>query len=591
MNSIQERIAQLRELMQKKEIDAWIVPSSDAHNSEYVADYWQGRTWLSGFTGSAGTLLVTADHAGLWTDGRYFIQAEKELTGSGIELFRMFNPGVPTFAQWLANTLPDDSVIGFDGKVVSQSQTEVILQAFAEKPVRLSSDTDLLSALWEDRPALPTEPIFRHDETFAGKSCADKLNDIRNEMSKKNASHHLLSTLDDIAWALNLRGSDVPMNPIFIAYLLIHPEGATLFVDSAKVDASIACYLTDYGVDTQPYDAVWDTLSSLAPDAAILLDPVNTSRAVIDALTIDTVEDKNPSTLMKAIKNDTEIAHFRQALRKDGVAMVRFAKWLEENIPNETVTELLAEQQLMSYRAQMAGYKEDSFRTIAGYGEHGAMMHYAATDATNVTVKPGSFFLVDSGGQYPDGTTDITRTFAFGELTEQEKNDYTLVLQGHIELSMAVFKTGTRGCNLDILARSPLWKAGIDYGCGTGHGVGFFLNVHEKPHGFSQSLIDEPFRAGMVVTNEPGIYREGVHGVRIENIMLVKTHFETEFGLYLSFEPITLAPICTRGILLEKLTPEQRQWLNDYHQTVYKELAPLLDAEEVDFLRRKTVAL
>ncbi len=593
METIKDRVSQFQELMSKKNIDAWILPSSDAHNSEYVADYWKGRAWLSGFTGSAGTLVVTQKEAGLWTDGRYFIQAEKELEGSGITLFRMFNPGVPNLNEWLADTLADSAVIGFDGTVISQNQAKGVLKAFSDKPVTLSSDDDLLSAIWEDRPALPVESVFRHEDRYAGKTTQEKLAEIRTSMAESNADYHLLTTLDDIAWTLNLRGSDVPMNPVFISYLMIGPEKATVFVDPAKLDETIIQYLSASGVEAQLYSCVWDRLSTLPENSSVLLDPAKASRAIFDALpeSVSAVEGKNPSTLMKAIKNSTETEHFRQALRKDGVAMVRFMKWLEEEVPSGTVTELSAETKLTQLRAEMDGYKEDSFRTIAGYREHGAMMHYAASEESDVTVQPGSFFLVDSGGQYPDGTTDITRTFSYGELTEQEKKDYTLVLQGHIDLSMAVFKTGSCGCNLDILARGPLWKEGIDYGCGTGHGVGFFLNVHEGPQGFSQKLIDEPLKPGMVITNEPGIYREGIHGVRIENIMLIKEHSETEFGSFLSFEAITLAPICTRAINVEELSHAQRQWLNDYHQTVFEELAPMMSEEEQVFLKLKTAAV
>ncbi|WP_433999153.1 aminopeptidase P family protein [Endozoicomonas sp.] len=593
MNTIRERVRQFRELMQKKQVDAWILPSNDAHNSEYVADYWKGRAWLSGFTGSAGTLVVTREEAGLWTDGRYFIQAEKELEGSGIKLFRMFNPGVPSLNEWLADTLSDNAVIGFDGKVISQNQAKGLLDAFADKPVTLSSDDDLLSAVWEERPALPVQAIFRHEDRYAGKSCQEKLSALRSVMTEKNAGYHLLSTLDDIAWSLNLRGSDVSMNPVFISYLLVGHEQATVFVDSEKLDDQLVKYLAESGVETQPYENVWASLSQLPDDASVLLDPAKASRAIFDALpdSVTAVEGKNPSTAMKAIKNETEIEHFRQALRKDGVAMVRFMKWLESEVPGGNVTELSAEAKLTQLRAEMEGYKEDSFRTIAGYREHGAMMHYAASDESDVTVQPGSFFLVDSGGQYPDGTTDITRTFSYGDLTEQEKKDYTLVLQGHVDLTTAVFKTGSCGCNLDILARGPLWKEGIDYGCGTGHGVGFFLNVHEGPQGFSQKLINEPLKPGMIITNEPGIYREGIHGVRIENIMLVKEHSETEFGSFLSFEAITLAPICTRAINVEELSRSQRQWLNHYHQTVYEQLAPMMNEEERAYLKLKTAAV
>ncbi|CAM3653111.1 aminopeptidase P family protein [Parendozoicomonas haliclonae] len=592
MSEIQKRVAQLRELMKQKGIDAWIVPSSDAHNSEYVAEYWKGRAWISGFTGSAGTAVIGLEQAGLWTDGRYHIQAEKELEGSGINLFRAGNPDVQTLSEWLADTLPENSTIGFDGRTFSQAQTKTLLKDFGDKPVKLDSSHDLLSAIWEDRPALSKAPAFIHDVSFAGKGSEEKIKDIRDEMAKKKATSHLVSTLDDIAWALNLRGNDIAMNPVFASYLLITENSSSLYVDQDKISDDVSAYLKSINVEAKAYDQAWADLSSLETKS-ILLNPMTTSRAVFDALpeAVEVVEGKSPSTLMKSLKNDTEVKQYRETLCKDGVAITRFMKWLEDNVPGGEVTELSAEKQLQAFRAMEDGYTEDSFRTIAGYREHGAMMHYAADETSNVTVKPGSFFLVDSGGQYPGGTTDITRTFCFGDLTEQERRDYTLVLQGVIDLSMAVFMKGSRGCNLDILARGPQWKEGINYGCGTGHGVGFFLNVHEGPQGFSQAMVDVPLQPGMVITNEPGIYREGLHGVRIENIMLVKEFTQTEFGTFYNFESITLAPICTKAINVDQLTTAQRDWLNSYHAEVYKQLAPRMTDDEQAYLKKVTAAI
>ena len=590
MSEFAKRVGQLRELMTKHNIDVWIIPSSDAHNSEYVADYWKGRAWISGFTGSAGTVIVGKETAGLWTDGRYFIQAEKELEGSGIDLFKMRQPGVPTTAEWLAQNLEANSTVGFDGRTISQSQAKLILDAFEDKPVKLETSADLLGAIWEDRPACSQAPAFIHDLEFAGKSCAEKVSEIREKMAKQKAAFHLVSTLDDIAWILNLRGSDVAMNPVFASYLLIGEESCTLFIEPVKVTEEIAAYLQECKVEVQPYGGVWAALEALESDTSILLNPATSSRAVYAALpeSINVVEGKAPSTLMKAIKNETEVKHFREALRKDGLALTRFMKWLDDNVPSGTVSELSAEAQLQAFRKEQEGYTEDSFRTISAYGEHAAMMHYASSESTNVTLKEKSFFLVDSGGQYPQGTTDTTRTYSFGELTEQERHDYTLVLQGMIDLSMAAFTKGSRGCNLDVLARGPLWNEGIDYGCGTGHGVGMFLNVHEGPQNFSQALVDAPLQPGMLITNEPGIYREGLHGIRIENILLVKEFKETEFGTFYNFETLTLTPINTKAVNVDELSAAQREWLNNFHATVYEELAPHMTEEEQAYLKAVT---
>lgn len=589
MSKILNRLSALREQMREYQLNAYLIPDSDPHSSEYLAEHWQGRRWISGFTGTAGTVVITQDQAGLWTDGRYYIQAEEQLAGSGIVLFRAADPGVPDWNQWLQQILPAGSRVGFDGNTISINQA----RALTEHGLEIVPEHDLLNIIWRDRPAVPTDPAFEHREEFAGLSVAEKLVQVRQMMVQHKADFQLLNSLDDIAWLFNIRGSDLPYCPQVLSHSLVGMEQCWLFIAPDKMPAQLAEKLNQQGVTLQDYQCCASCLAQLPASATLRLDPAVTNLSLYQHLssTIKVQQGQQLTTALKAIKNPVEQKHFHQCMQNDGVAMVRFMRWLEEQVPTGSVTELSAEAMLESLRQQIPGYQQPSFRTIAGYLAHGAKMHYAATPESDITIEQHGFFLVDSGGQFPNGTTDITRTFNYGTLTDQEREDYTLVLKAYIALSRARFKQGSRGTQIDALARAPLWERGIDYSCGTGHGVGFFLNVHEGPHSLSQKWIDEPLKPGMTVTIEPGIYREGQYGIRIENTLLVVEDITTEFGTFYRFEPLTLAPINTQPVIQSLLSDEELSWLNQYHQRVFDRLAPLLNEEEQTWLKQQTTVL
>jgi Xaa-Pro aminopeptidase len=588
-----ERLSALRKVMKDQGIDAWICPASDPHSSEYQAPHWQSRSWLSGFNGSAGTVVVLLDQAGLWTDGRYHIQAATQLEGTGIDLYKAGLPGVPKLHDWLATTLPQGSVVGFDGQVFSAAQVREMKKSFELNSLALKTDVDLFSDIWTDRPALPSEPIIEHAVSFAGKSRAVKLSEVRDYMTEKGADYLLLSSLDDIAWLYNFRGSDLPCCPIAISYALVTKDEAHFYIDQSKIPAALKENFTKDGIAVSGYDQVFEVVSKIPAESTILLNS-KTINVVLDSMIDDKcrkIDEINITTRMKAIKNDIEVEHFKNSLKRDGSYVVKFMKWLEDNVGKSDVSELSAADYLESLRATDPEFHGLSFTTIPGFREHGALMHYSSTPATDVKIEEGGFFLVDSGALYSDGTTDITRTFSYGDLSPREIRDYTLVLKGHINLARAVFLNGTRGLQLDILARGPMWREDIDYKCGTGHGVGFFLNVHEGPHNISPHFIDEAILPGMVVTNEPGIYREGEYGIRIENIMLCQQKGKSEFGSFNDFDTITMCPIETRSIDSSLLSPEEIEWLNTYHQQVFESLSPLLDEEHVAYLKEKTKAI
>lgn len=588
--NIKERVNSLREHMKEKGIYAYIVPSSDAHQSEYVADHWKSRQWISGFTGSAGTAVITLNDAGLWTDGRYFIQAEKQLEGSGIKLFKMGQASVPTVEEWLLKVVPENGAIGFDGTVLSTSLARNIQKAVAKKGIKLEHKWDLIDQLWSDRPSISKEPIFVHDVKYAGKSRVEKITMVRAEMKKDEATHLVLSSLDDIAWLLNIRGNDVPCNPVAVSYVVISEKETLLFINPIKVKDEVKKELELDGIVIKAYEDINNYLSTLGKEMKVMLDPIKTSFGICKALNedIEIIEKDNITTKIKGIKNEIEIENIKNAHIKDGVAMVKFLYWLDSNLGKEEISEISASNKLESFRAEQELFKGVSFGTIAGYKEHAAMMHYSATPESDYKLKKEGMFLVDSGGQYLDGTTDITRTMVLGNLTEEEKRDFTLVLKGVIDLSMAKFLHGVNGTNLDILARRPLWEYGIDYKCGTGHGVGFFLNVHEGPHAIRCNVVPTVLEKGMIVTNEPGVYKEGKHGIRTENILLVVQDEETEFGQFMKFETITFCPIDLEGIVPEILTPEEKTWLNNYHKEVYNKLSPYLTEEENTWLKHET---
>jgi len=575
--------------MKEKGLSAFIIPSTDPHLSEYVAPRWQSRKWISGFTGSAGTVVVTFDKAGLWTDSRYFIQAEDQLAGTGIMLYKEMLPETPSISTFLRNEFPNGGRVGVDGKVYATTALESLEEELAPYAIQLITDFDPMCEVWDDRPALPRNPAYIYKEEYAGKSTTDKLIEIRKALTKKDADGLLLSTLDEIAWTLNLRGNDVKCNPLVIGYLLITQTNATFFIAPEKVTQEVKTYLAKHGVEVQNYNEVENFLSKVSTPT-LLLNPQQTNFSVYSSINpkVKVIRDSSPVTLLKAVRNEQEIKGLHNAMRKDGVALVKFLLWLEKAVPGGEETELSVDEKLHNFRAEQELYMGESFDTIAGYKEHGAIVHYSATPKTSVALQSEGFLLLDSGAQYLDGTTDITRTIALGELTEEEKTDYTLVLKGHINLAMAVFPVGTRGTQLDVLAHLPLWKNGMNYLHGTGHGVGHFLSVHEGPQGIRMNENPVVLQEGMLTSNEPGIYKTGSHGIRTENLLLTVKAGVGMYGGYLQFETVTLCPIGKKGIRKELLTEEEVDWLNTYHQKVYDTLSAHLNEEERAWLQEAT---
>lgn len=590
---INKKIQGLRDLMKKDGISAYIIPSSDSHQSEYVSEHFRAREWISGFTGSAGTVVITKERAILWADGRYYIQAERQISGTEYELFKMGQPGVPGFLEFLGENLKPNDTVGFDGSVISITQLEKMKKEFKKNSINIDSTKDYISELWKDRPDMPKGKLFIHDIEYVGKTASEKLKDIRGKMRESEADYYVISSLDDIAWTLNLRGNDIPNNPVFTSYLIIDMNGAALFIDEDKCEESVIASMNEAGVTISGYDEVVRVLSKIK-EGTIIYDPDKTSVKILSSMGegLKRVEKRNITTDLKAIKNHVEIANFMNCAIRDGVAMVKFIKYLKENIGRERITEISASDYLEGLRSGGENYVELSFGTIAAYKEHAAMMHYSATPETDYELKEEGLFLVDSGAQYLDGTTDITRTIVLGDITDEEKRDFTLVVKANIDLAMARFLYGTTGSNLDILARMPLWKEGIDYKCGTGHGVGYLLNVHEGPQRLSQVNSDVKLEPGMNITDEPGIYKEGKHGIRIENMLLVVDDRETEYGgRFLRFDVATFCPIDLSGIDVSMLNEEQRDYLNRYHNIVRALLSPYLNEDEKIFLEKETRAI
>ncbi|WJT08270.1 aminopeptidase P family protein [Vibrio harveyi] len=589
-NSVNQRLSSLRDAMATYNVAAYIVTNNDPHNSEYSADHWAGRTWISGFTGSAGNVVITTQGGGLWTDGRYYIQAEEQLHGTGLNLFKARQPETPSIPKWLASILEAGSTIAVDGRSISYAFYQELKQALEPKNIQIILDLDLLTPIWHDRPSRPTEKIFEHSVAFAGIETKQKLADLRSWLGDNRVDSLLVSTLDDVMWTLNIRGADTPYCPVSEAYLVVEQTRATAFIEKAKLPVEIEKHLNEQGVSVRHYDYVNQYLNQQCEGLSLAFNPSYTDSLLVSAIeqNVSLKPMACPVTDMKASKNPTELANLEQSLKDDGVAVVRFMSWLEDQVPSGLVTELSAEAQLKSYRRQTRHYVSDSFRTIAGFAAHGAKMHYAADEESNAVVNESNFFLVDSGGQYLGGTTDITRTFHFGSPTIKQRKDYTLVLKAVIRLTQTRFMKGSTGANLDIMARGVLWQHGIDYKCGTGHGVGICLNVHEGPQNFSQSHREVELKPGMVITNEPGVYREGEYGVRIENIMKVVEVEQNEFGTFYGFETITLAPIATSMLDITLLSQDEVDWLNHYHTQVYKALSPSLDAHDKAWLQGAT---
>lgn len=593
-NIIVERLSLLREVMRREKLSAFIFPSTDAHNGEYVPDHWKSREWVSGFNGSAGTVVVTQNEAALWTDSRYFIAAEEQLLGTGIELMKLKMPGTPTIPEWLGRKLAcvDSPEVGVDGMVNSINTVEALrFELRRQGGITLRTNFDPLRDIWTDRPAIPLNPVEIQPMEYAGVDTAEKLTQIRKSLARQHADGMLVSSLDDIAWVLNLRGSDVHCNPVFVSYLLIGPETATLYINKVKLQNGVEDYLCRHGINIDDYQNVKSGVKKYE-GFSLLLDPEETSYSVFKAVgDVDVVCQTSPVPYMKAVKNDAEIKGYRSAMLKDGIAMVKFLKWLKPAVEAGGQTEMSVDRKLTALRAEQPLFRDISFDTIAGYADHGAIVHYEATPETDRELKPHGLLLLDSGAQYQDGTTDITRTIALGPVSEEEKHVYTLVLKGHIQIELCKFPNGAAGTQIDVLAREAMWRDGMNYLHGTGHGVGSYLNVHEGPHQIRMEWMSTPFVEGMTVTDEPGLYLAGRFGVRIENTLVVEKYKETEFGEFLQFDSLTLCPINTVPIDKSMLLQEEIDWLNDYHARVYRELAPHLNDEEKAWLKDATLPI
>ena len=603
MNTISQRLEALREEMRREGLAAFIFPSTDPHQSEYVADHWKGREWMSGFNGSAGTAVVTMDAAALWTDSRYFLQAEEQLRGTEFQLMKLKMPGTPTISEWIFSSLlvPRSTEVAIDGRCVSANEVRQLVKELREHGgMTLRTNLDILSRIWTDRPPIPENKVEIQPLTYAGEAAHDKIARIRKALREQHADGMLMAALDDIAWTLNLRGSDVHCTPVFVSYLLISTTTVTLFIDKVKLTPEVEAYLKAEGVGVAPYEDVGKGLKDYF-EYNILMDPDEVNYALYKVIeergtrkgeggTCCVVEETSPVKAMKAMKNTDEIAGFKSAMLRDGIAMVRFLRWLSSLLVPR-LTELSVAEKLESLRAEQPLFRGLSFDTIAAYGEHGAIVHYEPTPETDIALKPEGLLLLDSGAQYQDGTTDITRTIALGPLTNEQRRAYTLVLKGHLQLQNLKFPDGACGTQLDAVARMALWREGLNYLHGTGHGVGAFLSVHEGPHQIRMEYRGAPLHAGMTVTDEPGIYVAGRFGVRIENTLLVVPYKSTEFGEFLQFEPLTLCPIDTTPIVVEMLSDEELRWLNDYHQTVCERLSPLLDEDGRTWLQQATKPL
>lgn len=590
--NVSERIQKLRSVMKREKIDYYIVPSDDFHQSEYVAECFKSREYITGFTGSAGTALIGLEKAILWTDGRYFIQADKQLKDSGVELFKMRIPGWPTLEEWLNDNIREGQTIGFDGRVLSFKQYKEIQKIEKNKNINIFMNKDLIDEIWVDKPKMPSEKIFILDTKYCGKTAKEKIQEVKNEMHKLCGKNYIISSLDDIAWLFNIRGNDVKYTPVALAYALIDEKQARLYIDKEKISDDNKERLLNEGIEVKDYEDVFEDIKKVRD--SIILDPDKIS-AIIQAQIskgVKIIEKLNITTKLKSIKNETEINSLKNCQLKDGVAMVKFIKWIKENVGCKVITEITLNEILFKLRSGGDLFIEESFDTIAGYKDHAAMMHYSATEESAYELEKEGILLVDSGGQYLDGTTDITRSIVLGKISEQEKRDFTLVLKAHINLMKAKFLKGTTGSNIDILCRRVLWEEGIDYKCGTGHGVGFCLSVHEGPQTIRPIPNTVELEPGMILTNEPGIYREGSHGIRTENIMLVVSDKkDDEFGEFYKFETMSYCPIDIDGIYSELLTESEKEWINDYHKETYDKLSGFLNDDEKQFLKNATKAI
>ena len=584
---IKERLMKLREEMNKEGMQAYIIPTSDFHETEYVSEYFAARKYMSGFTGSAGVLVVLLDKAGLWTDGRYFIQAANQLAGSGIDLMKQGQEDTPSIEEYIVTNLTQGSVVGFDGRVMNVNDANKYKQAFMMHDIKMVTDKDLVGRIWDDRPALPCTETFHYDEKYAGKSISEKLTQVREAMKGYNCRSHIVTKIDEIAWLYNLRAHDVPHFPVALAYTIIKENDAMIYIDASRLDEESKTLFAQNHIQVKDYEAIYEDVKTL--EGPVLVDGNFVNSKIVYSLNTEIVYAQDPIVLLKAMKNEIELANTRNAHIKDGVACTKFMYWLMQNV-NNGISEMSAQEKLQELRKEQADYLEDSFNTICAYKEHAAMMHYSSNEETNVELKPEGMLLVDSGGRYLDGTTDITRTFVLGSITEEEKKWFTLALKGHIRLEKANFLYGCRGLNLDILARGPLWDLDMDYQCGTGHGVGHLSNVHEAPNGFRWKIVPERndscvLEEGMITSNEPGVYVEGEFGIRHENEMVVVKGNKNFYGQFMHFETLTFVPFDRKGIDKSLLSEDELAWLNDYHASVYEKISPFLTNEEAEWLK------
>lgn len=589
-----ERLNELRRLMEERHMDAYLIPTSDFHESEYVGEYFKCRKFITGFTGSAGTAVVTRDDAGLWTDGRYFVQAARELEGSGFRLQKMDEEGVPTVEEYLADVLPEGGVLGFDGRVVNSRLGEAMEEALEEKHVTFSCEEDLVGAIWADRPPMSDRPVWILEETYAGKPAKDKIAELRRDMKEARATVHVLTTLDDIVWLLNIRGDDIPFNPVVLSYVVVTESEFYLFINEKTLDGQVRDYLQKLGVTVKPYNDIYGFVKALRKER-VLMESSCVNYAIKNSLDSSNkiVDRMNPTVMAKAVKNPVEIENERRAHIKDGVAMTKFIFWLKKNIGVTDMTEISVSDYLEELRRQQEGNLGLSFNTISAYGENAAMCHYAATPESNKTLKPEGLYLIDSGGQYYEGTTDITRTVALGPVTDEEREHFTLVAMSMLRLGHAKFLYGCRGLSLDYIARQPMWERGLNYNHGTGHGVGYLLNVHERPNGIRYKMVPERMDSavieeGMICSDEPGIYIEGSHGIRTENLIVCRKAEKNEYGQFMEFEYLTFVPIDLDALDVSLMEKRDIQYLNEYHRQVYEKISPYLTREEQQWLKEAT---
>lgn len=594
--TVPERLSALRKCMQEKHIDIYIVPTADFHQSEYVGEHFKARAYITGFTGSAGTAVITLHDAKLWTDGRYFLQAAKQLEGTGVTLMKMFEPGVPTIEEYLEAELKPGQTLSFDGRVVSVGEGDEYASIAKKNGAKIDYQEDLIDAIWTDRPPLSEEPVWFLEEKYSGESTESKLSRIRKEMADAGCDTHIVSTLDDICWTLNIRGNDIDFFPLVLSYAIIRKDSFDLYIDERKLDDKLKSILEKVGVTLHPYNAIYEDVKKLPENATVLIDKSKLNYAIFNNIpnAVSIVNKRNPEILMKALKNPVEVENIKKAEIKDSVAHVRFMKWLKENLGKIRITEMSASEKLDEFRAEMGNFIRDSFEPISSYGPHSAIVHYSSSPETDVELKAGSLYLSDTGAGFYEGSTDITRTYALGEVPKKMKDDFTIVAISNLQLASAKFLQGSTGLTLDILARKPFWDRGLNYNHGTGHGVGYLLNIHEGPAGFRYKFRageTEEIQEGMVITDEPGLYIEGSHGIRLENELLARKGVQNEYGQFLYFETITLIPFDLDAISLDMLNEENRKLLNDYHKRVYEEIAPHLNEEEKVFLKKYTRAV